>query len=100
VTNATAAPGLDRFDPARWEGRRLAKVVDLPARELVSTFGHGRHACPAQRFAISAIRISVRRLLERYELEPRFRTAAPRARQLGAVARAERPCPVAYRALD
>ena len=100
VTNATAAPGLDRFDPARWEGRRLAKAVELPARELVSTFGHGRHACPAQRFAISAIRISVRRLLERYEIEPRFRAAAPRARQLGAVARAERSCPVAYRALD
>jgi len=97
VTNATAAPGLDRFDPSHYEGRRLAKSVELPARELVSTFGHGRHACPAQRFAISAIRISLRRLLERYELEPRFRSAQPRARQLGAVARAERPCPIAYR---
>lgn len=63
----------------------------------MSSFGHGRHACPAQRFAISAIRISLRRLLERFELEPRFASAQPRRQQIGAVARAERPCPVAYR---
>ncbi len=98
VTNATAAPGLDRFDPDHWEGRRLSPRVPLPARELVSTFGHGRHSCPAQRFSISAIRISLRGLLERFELEPRFREARPRARQLGAVARPERPCRVTYRA--
>jgi cytochrome P450 len=98
VTNPTAAPGLDRFDPDHWEGRRLARGIELPARELVSTFGHGRHACPAQRFSISAIRVSLRRLLDRFDLEPRFREARPRARQLGAVARAERACRVAYRA--
>ena len=60
VNNTSAAPGLERFDPAHYDGRRLAAGVALPARELVSTFGHGRHACPAQRFAISAIRIAVR----------------------------------------
>ncbi len=98
VTNASAAPGLEGFDPRHYQGRRLAPEVALPARELVSTFGHGRHSCPAQRFSISAIRVSIRRLLERYELEPLFQGAAPRRRQLGAVARAARPCPVAYRA--
>src|SRR5262249_2932052 len=97
VTNPAAAAGLDRFDPSHYEGRRLARTVELPARELVRPCGPGRHACPARRFAIWAIRISVRRLLGRYELEPCFRSARPRARQLGAVARAERPCPVAYR---
>jgi cytochrome P450 len=99
VTNPTAAPGLDRFDPDHYQGRRLADAVAsaLPARELVSTFGHGAHACPAQRFSISAIRIAVRRLVERYDLAPRFTSAAPRARQLGGVARAERPCLVRYR---
>jgi cytochrome P450 len=96
VTNPTAAPGLDRFDPDHYAGRRLSDAVALPARELVSTFGHGRHACPAQRFSISAIRIAIRRLLERYDLEPRFRAARPRARQIGGVARAARPCLVAY----
>jgi len=97
VNNITAAPGLDIFDPDHYQGRRLSGDVPLAARELVSTFGHGRHSCPAQRFSISAIRIALRRLLERYRLEPRFSSAAPRPRQLGAVARAARPCPVAYR---
>lgn len=96
VNNTTAAPGLERFDPAHYDGRRLA--VPLPAKELVSTFGHGSHSCPAQRFAISAIRLAVRRLVERYELTPRFADVPPRARQLGAVARAGRPCVVGYRA--
>jgi cytochrome P450 len=98
VTNASAAASLDRFDPGHYEGRRLARRIELPARELVSTFGHGRHACPAQRFSISAIRVALRRLLERYELAPRFADARPLARQLGAVARAARPCVVEYRA--
>ena len=71
--------------------------VELPARELVSTFGHGRHSCPAQRFSISAIRIAVRRLLDAYAVTPEFADAAPRRRQIGGVARAERPCVVSYR---
>ncbi|HJQ85510.1 MAG TPA: cytochrome [Candidatus Binatia bacterium] len=100
VTNTTAAPGLDGFDPAHFDGRRLAADVPLPTRELVSTFGHGLHACPAQRFAITAIRIAVERLVARYEIVPRFTTAAPAARQLGAVGRAERPCVITYRARD
>lgn len=98
VNNASAAPDLDRFDPDHYAGRRLAEAVELPARELVSTFGHGRHSCPAQRFSISAIRIALRRLLERYDLEPRFRSARPLRRQIGGVARAARPCIVAYTA--
>jgi cytochrome P450 len=97
LTNPSAAPGLDRFDPDHYEGRSPARRLALPARELVSTFGHGRHACPAQRFSISAIRIAVRRLLESYDLTPRFREAQPRRRQLGAVARSEWPCLVEYR---
>jgi cytochrome P450 len=44
----------------------------LPARELVSTFGDGRHACPAQRFSITAIRVSLRRLFARFEVTPRL----------------------------
>jgi cytochrome P450 len=98
VNNRSAAPSLEHFDPDHYEGRRLAKQLELPARELVSTFGHGRHSCPAQRFSISAIRIALRRLLDRYELIPEFSSATPRRRQLGGVARAERACVVSYRA--
>lgn len=97
VTNPTAAPGFDRFDASRWKGRKLA--VELPAKELVSTFGHGSHSCPAARFSVTAIRMAVRALVETYDLEPRFGPAvpAPRRRQLGGVARAARPCRVGYR---
>ena len=98
VNNTTAAPGLDRFDPAHFDGRRLAPDVAVATRELVSTFGHGLHACPAQRFAIAAIGVAVRRLVERYDFTPRFGAAVPSPRQLGAVARAARPCVVAYEA--
>ena len=97
LNNRTAAPGLDTFDPDHYEGRRLSASVPLAARELVSTFGHGRHSCPAQRFSISAIRIALRRLVERHRLTPQFAHAEPRPRQLGAVARAARPCTVSYR---
>ncbi len=97
VNNATAAPGLERFDADHYDGRRLAASVPLPTKELVSTFGHGSHACPAARFSVSAIRIAVRRIVDAYDLTPAFSTAAPRRRQLGGVARAERPLRVAYR---
>jgi cytochrome P450 len=97
VTNTTAADGLDHFDPAHYQGRRLAPSVVLPTKELVSTFGHGIHTCPAQRFSISAIVIAVRRLLAQFDFEARFTDARPRSRQIGGVARAEEPCVVAYR---
>lgn len=97
VTNTTAADGLDHFDPAHYQGRRLAPSVVLPTKEVVSTFGHGIHTCPAQRFSISAIVIAVRRLLEQFEFDARFADARPRRRQIGGVARAERPCIVRYR---
>jgi cytochrome P450 len=95
VTNTTAAPGLDVFDPSHYSGRKLQ--VELPAKELVSTFGHKWHTCPAARFSVTAIRIAVRRLLEAYELEPGFTQVRPRAQQIGGVARAAGPVRVAYR---
>jgi cytochrome P450 len=98
VTNTTAAPGLDTFDPSHYVGRKLAPDVTVPTRELVSTFGHGTHSCPAARFSISAIRTAIRRMLEEYEFNPTFRSAAPRTRQIGGVARAAKPCRVEYRA--
>jgi cytochrome P450 len=96
VTNTSAAPGLDVFDPDHYTGRKLSSDVPLLTRELVSTFGHGPHTCPAARFSISAIRASIRLLLLEYEFTPSFRSATPRHRQIGGVARAARPCRVAY----
>jgi cytochrome P450 len=96
VTNTRAAPGLDRFDPDNYSGPRFTRNAELAGRELVTTFGHGAHYCPAARFSISAIRIATRALLEAFELEPRFRDPGPRQRQIGGVARADRACRIAY----
>jgi len=96
VLNPTADARLATFDPDHYEGRRLALADELPAKELVSTFGHGSHTCPAQRFSISAIRTAVRALVERYDLTPEFESPGPLTRQIGGVARADRPTPVRY----
>ncbi len=97
VTNTTADASLSTFDPDHYHGRTLTVAGDLATKELVSTFGHGTHTCPAQRFSISAIRTAIRALLDRYELSPRFDRPGPLTRQIGGVARADRPTPVDYR---
>ena len=71
--------------------------AQLPAREVVSTFGHGIHACPGQRFAIATIKLAIAAYLSRLELEPLFARAEPPPEQIGAVARAAAPCEVRYR---
>ena len=94
VLNTTVAPGLETFDPTHYVQRRLA--VELPAKELVSTFGHKWHTCPASRFSITAIRIAVRRLLDAYDLQPLFTEVRPRKQQIGGIARASGPVRVRY----
>ena len=96
VTNPTAAPGLADYDPNHYERARLAKDVGVETREQVSTFGHAVHACPGQRFALAAIRRTVLELFGSFEVTPRFTEVRPQARQIGAVARADRPCVVGY----
>jgi len=100
ANNRTAAPGLSVFDPHHYTPRRRTLADDVPVatKELVSTFGHGSHSCPAARFSISAIRVAVRALVEQYDLTPRYETVVPRRRQIGAVARAAHPAVVDYRA--
>jgi cytochrome P450 len=96
LTNTTAMPGLDRFDPERWSGRRLRDGDALDAKETVTTFGHGSHRCPAQRFSLSAIGRVVERLLSTFELQPRFESVRAVPSQIGGVARSADPCAVAY----
>jgi cytochrome P450 len=96
LNNTTVAPGLDHFDPLHYDGRRLATGVGPATKELVSTFGHGTHSCPAARFSLSAIRIAITSLLDHYEFTPLFSAPSPRRRQIGGVARSARPCRVRY----
>jgi cytochrome P450 len=99
ATNRSAAPGLDRYDPDHYRPQRrtLAPELALPTKEMVSTFGHGSHSCPAARFSISAVRLAVRALVEHYDLDPEYDSVSPRRQQIGGVARSARPAWVAYR---
>lgn len=97
LTNTSAAAGLETFDPDRWTGRRLGDHADLDARELVTTFGHGSHTCPAQPFSLRAMVDTLVDLFGRYEIALLDDDPRPRRGQIGGVARSEEPCIVAYR---
>jgi cytochrome P450 len=97
LTNASAAPGLQVWDPSIWNRRRLADTSMLEAVELVTAFGHGRHTCPAQPFSLSAMTTAVTRLLVEYELHPRWvDPPVPVRAQIGGVARSAAPCPLHF----
>jgi cytochrome P450 len=98
LTNTSAAPGLDRWDPDRWHRRRLVATPAPAAPELVTAFGHGRHTCPAQTFSLAAMISVVTRLFTAFDItlvdavRPR-----PEPAQIGGVARSADPCPARYR---
>jgi cytochrome P450 len=96
LTNTTALPGLTGFDPDRWAGRRLRDGAALEAKEVVTTFGHGAHRCPAQRFSLSAIGRAVDQLFATFDLRAGFGSVRAIPSQIGGVARAADPCPVDY----
>ena len=99
LTNTSAAPGLESWDPGRWNRRRLADPRRLAAVELVTVFGHGRHTCPAQPFSLSAMTAAATRLSRPPSTWSRAGPRRPRPvrTQIGGVARAAEPCPVRYR---
>jgi cytochrome P450 len=78
------------FVPDRWSDRGLHHDV------TVTTFGHGGHRCPAQRFSVSAIVRTVARLQETFDLTPKFDTVEALPFQIGGMARSAAPCSVAY----
>jgi cytochrome P450 len=97
LLNTSAAPGLQDWDPDRWNRYRLNDRSDLPSPMLVTAFGHGRHSCPAQPFSLSAMTAATTHLLREYRMTPGW-TSHPRPvpAQIGGVARAAGPCPVNY----
>lgn len=99
LLNTSAAPGLEAWDPDRWTRHRLTDQQALASPMLVTAFGHGRHSCPAQPFSLSAMTAATTHLLRDYEMTPGWTShPLPVPAQIGGVARADGPCPVAYTA--
>jgi cytochrome P450 len=97
LTNRSAAPGLDCWDPTRWNRRRLRTPNGLPAAELVTVFGHGGHSCPARPFSLAAMTLTSRRLLSQFHWQPSWSEHPdPVSAQIGGVARAAAPCRARY----
>jgi cytochrome P450 len=98
LTNTTAAPDLTEWRPQRWRRWRLAGPTGLAAEELVTTFGHGKHSCPAQPFSLAAMTATMTAVFGAFEVTPRWDDRPiPEPAQIGGVARAAGPCPVEYR---
>jgi cytochrome P450 len=97
LLNTSVAPGLERWDPDRWTRHRLNEKNALPSAMLVTSFGHGRHSCPAQPFSLAAMTAATTHLLREYQMTPCW-TSHPRPvpAQIGGVARAAGPCPFDY----
>ena len=98
LLNTSAAPGLENWQPDRWNRHRLAEAHALPSPVLVTAFGHGKHSCPAQPFSLAAMSTAMTHLLRSYEVTPEWTAyPSPVPAQIGGVARAAGPCPVRYR---
>lgn len=98
LTNTSAAPGLETWQPERWNRSRLADTSTLASPRLVTTFGHGKHSCPAQPFSVAAMSTALAHLLTVHDWEAGWASyPEPVPAQIGGVARANAPCPVGYR---
>ncbi|MEZ5569160.1 MAG: cytochrome P450 [Halioglobus sp.] len=97
VTNVDS-PELARFDPDHYVGRRINPALIGKGRETVSTFGHGTHACPAQKFSHNMCKVLLAQLYAHFQLGAPAVLAAPSDTQMGGVARPAEPVRLAIRA--
>lgn len=98
LTNRDPALGHDTWDADRWQRHRFTDTARLATTRAVTAFGHGRHSCPAQPFAVAAMSTALLRLLDAWDLDPAWSaTPSPVPAQIGGVARAADPCEVRYR---
>jgi len=90
-------PELEVFDPEHYTKNKLTADMAGFVKESVTTFGHGSHACPAQRLSHIITKIVLCKMLEHFDLRAQFTNAQPSGVQLGGVARSEEPCVVSYK---
>lgn len=84
----TQTPELARFDPDHYQGRRIDPTLIAQGKETISTFGHGLHACPAQKFSHNMCKVLMCLLLENFEFGNIDVPISPSSSQMGGVARA------------
>lgn len=96
VTN-TQTDALCQFDPEHYTANRLSGELCPEGKETVSTFGHGKHACPAQRFSHHMCKLVVSSMLQRFTLELQSGEAEASHKQMGGVSRAQSTVSISYR---
>jgi cytochrome P450 len=95
VTN-TQTPERARFDPDHYQGRRIDPRLIAEGKETISTFGHGAHACPAQKFSHNMCKVLLSLLLQHFEFGTLDAIVEPSGAQMGGVARAARDVILPY----
>jgi cytochrome P450 len=93
----TQTPALARFDPDHYQGRRICPELVAQGKETISTFGHGAHACPAQKFSHNMCKVLLAQLLEQFEFGTLAGVIEPSSSQMGGVARAADDVVLPYR---
>ncbi len=92
-------PELTQFNPDNYQQNRLQFDTSTLGKESISTFGHGRHACPAQRFSHHMTKIVVSKLLARFSLTANLKPKPEPSRvQMGGVSRPQQPIFMSLRA--
>jgi cytochrome P450 len=87
VTNVQT-PELTRFDPDHYQGRKIDPDLVAQGKEAISTFGHGKHACPAQKFSHNMCKVLLSLLFEQFEFSSIDAVVEPSSSQMGGVSRA------------
>ena len=101
LTNRTPSLGHDTWDPDRWNRSRFIDTDGLGSPELVTSFGHGKHTCPAQPFSIAAMTMTMTKLVTTFDLAAGWSLyPVPVPAQIGGVARSDEVCPMDYRKLS
>ncbi|MEO6605448.1 MAG: cytochrome P450, partial [Aeromicrobium sp.] len=97
LTNRSPELGHDSWDPERWNRHKFVDTAGLGSTQLVTSFGHGKHSCPAQPFSIAAMTMAMTRLVTTFELAAGWSSyPVPVPAQIGGVARSDKPCPMEY----
>jgi cytochrome P450 len=83
----TQTPERARFDPDHYKGRKIDSRLIEHGKETISTFGHGSHACPAQRFSHNMCKVLLSLLVENFEFSAPEGELEPSSAQMGGVSR-------------